>query len=295
MKISKQTLHWGIPVILLLSTVFALIAWTDQPQHPATPQPANDTIPSKKKYQRDLDKEMEKLDRALEKIQHMGERDWNKIHDAIDESMAELDAKKIRLQTEKAIRLQLNAENIQRQVEEAIAKIDFDEIKENIMRGHEDLTDEEKQEIKEELEKAKKELKQHQREHKEKIKESIEKARHFDGEEVERAIQKAKEAAKESLKHEVLQEKMSHAMDKARHGIDEAKQTLKNYQEMIYDMEKAGLLDTQKDYSIAYRNGKLYINDQLQLPEVTEKYKKYFRDSAVTISKKNGDMSIEND
>lgn len=96
------------------------------------------------------------------------------------------------------------------------------------------------------------------------------------------------------VKDELQLEKldMKGIMDKANEGLDKAKDELQGYQEMIYDMEKEGLLNTKDDYVIKYRNNELFINGNKQSPETTEKYRKYFKREKITIRKEEGEINI---
>ena len=81
-------------------------------------------------------------------------------------------------------------------------------------------------------------------------------------------------------------------MDKARIEVGKATAEMKGYQEMIYEMEKDGLLNTKEDYSIEYRSGELFINDKKQPQSVTDKYNKYFKKKNIAIKKQDGKMKI---
>ncbi len=98
---------------------------------------------------------------------------------------------------------------------------------------------------------------------------------------------------KEELKLEKLD--MKETMTRAYTEIDKAKEELKGYQEMIYTMEKDGLLNTKEDYTIEYRQGELSINGKKQSTEITSKYKKYFKKDMMTIKKHDGDLKIDRD
>jgi hypothetical protein len=114
----------------------------------------------------------------------------------------------------------------------------------------------------------------------------MQKIKEINKEELQKELNNAKaEIAK--MKEELTLEKLDlkKEMEKAHIGIVKAKEELKGYQEMIYAMEKDGLLDTKKGYSILYKDGELFINDKKQPKEVADKYRKYFRKDKVKISK----------
>jgi len=80
--------------------------------------------------------------------------------------------------------------------------------------------------------------------------------------------------------------------DKMRKDLEKTKVELKGYQEMVYKMEADGLLKTNSDYKIEYKDGQLFINGDKQSMEVTNKYKKYFPKDGISIRKQKGEMNI---
>jgi flagellar motor protein MotB len=86
-------------------------------------------------------------------------------------------------------------------------------------------------------------------------------------------------------------DKMKFDLEKAKENLKKAKTELKAYQEMIEDMENDGLIDTHEDYKIQFKNNELFINGKRQSSEVTDKYRKYFKEDTV-IEKQGGNMNI---
>ena len=62
---------------------------------------------------------------------------------------------------------------------------------------------------------------------------------------------------------------------------------LKNYKEILTNMEKDGFLSTKEDYKVEYKNGDLFINGKKQLAAIADRYKHYFKKTHVTIKKEN--------
>jgi hypothetical protein len=79
--------------------------------------------------------------------------------------------------------------------------------------------------------------------------------------------QKESDKVKEQLKVEKFN--FSKEMEKAKVELDNTRKELKGYQDMIYSMEKAGLLDTRSPYSIEFKNDELFINGR---PKTTRRY-----------------------
>ena len=300
MKLHSSITRWGSPAVLALAGIVALLAFTGGPkQQPAIANHSQDTIPTPKRnkvtreenYNRDLDKELQQLDRAKEQLEKAKDQDWDDIERKVEESMHKIDMQKIQQQVEEATR-KIDYEKINRQVQEALSKIDFDKIQRDIEQSLEDVKKVDKEAIKKEIENAKKQVKEAME--KEEWKEDMKKAQLESKEEVKKAMEDVKkEMAK--VKEEMKDQKFNFKkdMEKAKVELDNAKSELKDYQDMIYEMEKDGLLSTKEDYSIRYNDGELFINDKKQPESVTDKYKKYIRKKNIAIKKEDGKMKIE--
>ena len=66
-------------------------------------------------------------------------------------------------------------------------------------------------------------------------------------------------------------------MDNAKLEMLKAKTGMSELKEMTTEMEKDGLLNKKESNTIEYKNKELLINGKKQSPEVTEKYRKYFK------------------
>ncbi len=65
--------------------------------------------------------------------------------------------------------------------------------------------------------------------------------------------------------------------------MQKAKENLKELETMLREMKADGLIDEKDNYEIEYKNGDLFINGKQQSKEVTEKYKKYFKEDPIKI------------
>ena len=148
-----------------------------------------------------------------------------------------------------------------------------------------------KEEINKQLEQAEKQVKEAL--NNDEWKQELKNAQKIKKEDLDKEMANVKKEL-EKVKDEMKQQKfnLKIELDKAREDIDKAKDELKSYQQMIYDMEKDGLLNIKEDYSIEYKSGDLYINDKKQPTEITDKYKKYFKKNKIAIKKQNGDIQI---
>lgn len=297
MRSIRKHLHWAIPALGLV-TVFGLVAWKDRQQQPApSPSLTQDTVPSKRNkttreaHEKDLDKEIRQMEEARERLKEV---DWDQIKKSLEEAQKNIDFEKIRLQTELAAS-QIDMEKISREVQESLKKIDFDKIQREVNESLKNAyTHVDAEKIKKELEQARLEV---EKELKNKDwQKELEAIKKLDTEELRKQMDKAREEM-EKLKEELKMEKLDlkEKMEGAWGEIEKAKEEFKGYQEMIYSMEKEGLLNTKGDYTINYKEGDLLINGKKQPQQVVDKYKKYFKKNNVTIRKEDGDMDIDFD
>jgi len=104
------------------------------------------------------------------------------------------------------------------------------------------------------------------------------------------AIRKQLEEAKlqvEKSRAEIRSIDMDKIMKEAKEGIDKAKDELKQLKQMFNEMEQDGLIHSKQGFSIEYKDRNLFINGTKQPQQVTDKYRKYFKDEhfEITIDK----------
>jgi hypothetical protein len=297
LKVTTMKLHkpfiWGALSILSLTAVITLQAFTGGPQHsPANDSYRNyhhhDTVPQKK--DRDLDKELRALDKAQEQLEKLKEKDWQEMQRNIEGSISKIDVQQIQQQVEQAIK-KIDFEKINRQIQESLRKIDFDKIQRDIDKSLDEVKKVDKEEIKREIEKARQQVKEALE--KEEWKENLKEAQKHSNEEVKKALENTKKElarVKEEMKKQKFD--MKKQFDNAKQEVDKAKEEVKGYQEMIYEMERDGLLNTNEDYTIEYKDGDLLINGKKQPQDVADKYKKNFKKKSIAIKKQDGDIHI---
>jgi chromosome segregation ATPase len=289
MSFHFKTRHWllaMIPVGIAVTT----IAWQAAGAVNANnDHQTQDTVPSKHHHQnfddmrdeKDLDKAMLKLDEALKHIDNKMENiDWNKIQQQIQSSMDKVN--------EEMKDHEFDMEKVQRQVDDAMKNIDFEKISRETaraMRHLDEYVDADKinEEVQRGLEAAKKQMNSKE------FRESMDAAIKINMDEVRKELENVKE---EMEKNKV---DLKEQMDNAKQGIEKAKEELKDYRELIDGLEKDGLINTKEDYSIKYKDDELYINGKKQSPEITDKYKGYFKENNTRIYKKNGRFTIDTD
>jgi hypothetical protein len=301
MKMNQPVIRWSS--LALVASVVTGLAFTGGPQQKPAPDSyrhanhSTDTVPSNRNKitrentdDRDLDKELRELDKAKEDLEKMKDKDWDQISRQVEESIYKIDFDKIQQQVNNAMK-RIDYAKMQRQVQESLAQIDFDKIQQDIDKSMEEVKGINKEEIKKEIEKAKMEVDKAIKN--EEWKKNMQEARLYSSEKVKKAMENAKKEmarAREKMKNPKFDLKKQ--MEKAREDMGKAKEEMKGYQEMIYEMEKDGLLSTKEDYSIEYKSGDLFINDKKQPQSVTDKYNKYLRKKNIAIKKQDGKMEI---
>ncbi len=297
MRRIKKHLHWAVPV-LGLTAVIALVAWTGAPQQGTQDQQiVQDTVPAKKnkaireKDEKDLDKEIRQLDEAKERLKEV---DWDQIKKSVEAARKSIDPEQLQKQIDQAMK-SVDMEKISNQVQESLKSIDFDKLQREINASmKESFSGLDKGELKKHLDEAKREVEKEL--NSKDWKKEMEDMKKENMKEIQREMERSKDEVKRAME-ELNEEKfdMKESMNQAWKEIDKAKDEFKGYQEMIYSMEKEGLLSTKNDYSIKYKNGILTVNGNKQPQEVLDRYKKYFSHEKVTIRKEDGDMDIDFD
>lgn len=210
-----------------------------------------DTVPDKQamkmkdfeKLQTDLEKSLLQVNEELKKM------DFSKIQKDIEASLKDIDMDKIR-----------------KDVELALKSIDMDKIMAEVSASVKNLTVDYKSadiekalaEAKEEIEKAKLELKE------------------IDKDAIQKEIEHAKKEIEKS-KLEISKIDLDKILAEARAGIDKAKNELKLTKELFTELEKDGLINPKKGFTVEYKNKELFIDGKKQSEKTTDKYRKYFK------------------
>ena len=281
-----------VGAIVVLVTSIVLLAWSGNPGYLVKKSRFNlDTIPSKS-TEKDLDKELRQLDQAKKNLEELKNKDWEKIHREVEDAIKKLDLEKIHLKIEPLEKIDI--EELRKMIAESLSKIDFDQIEQEMEEAKDDIPEIDMENIKQELQKARLEVIEQLQ--KKEWKEEMDEAREINLKELGKEMEKVKvemTRVKEELKLEKLD--MKEVLTKANVEIEQARKELESYQEMIYAMEKDGLLSTHEDYTIKHADGELFINGKKQSEQIANKYKKYFSKDRVVITKQAGDLKIDND
>ncbi|HEX4375074.1 MAG TPA: hypothetical protein VHZ50_17340 [Puia sp.] len=289
MSFRFKTRHWLLAMIPVGIAVIT-IAWQNAgKENTNNNHQTQDTVPSKHHHnefddmrdEKDLDKAMLKLDEALKHINNNMETiDWKKIQEQIQTSMEKVN--------EEMKDHKLDMEKVQRQVDDAMKNVDFEKIGRETARAMQHLNEnfdinKLNEEVQRGLEAAKEQMNSKE------FRESMDAAKKINMDEIRKELENVKDEM-EKNKIDLKEE-----MDNAKEGIEKTKEELKAYHELIDGMEKDGLINTKEDYSIEYKDDELFINGKKQSPEITDKYKDYFKENNTRIYKKNGRFTIDTD
>lgn len=244
MKSKTAARFYPLLLIVFAALVVILVSWNDkQPGDQFKQIGQNDTIPREKKI-RDLDDALRELDNIELKL------DMEKIQKEIAEAMKkiDIDAAKMKLEVEKAMK-EVDFDKIKREVEESMAKIDWD-----------------------------------------KIKKELDQVKNIDMEKLEIDMKKAKEEL-EKIGPQIKEE-----LEKAKVEIEKAKVELKEYKDFVDGLEKDDLLNKKEDYSIKHKDGELTVNGKKVSDQVYNKYRSFLeKHKNFTIEKNADNFNIDND
>lgn len=98
---------------------------------------------------------------------------------------------------------------------------------------------------------------------------------------INKEMEKAKESmksAKMNINMDEIKKTVEKSIAAARIGIEKAKKEIGQLKEFTENLEKDGLIDRKKGYRIDIKKGELYINGTKQSKEISDKYRKYYKD-----------------
>jgi hypothetical protein len=246
-KINRKWLAAGS----LLAAAITFCAWREGApgfQNRNTPYiTAEDTIPAKKHTYRNEFRSGD-LDHALQDIDRAMEQFNKKIN--IDMGGMEKHIREAMEQVKK-----VDYDKINRQVTAALKQIDWEKTNRQVQDA---------------MKIAETELKK------------------VDMEEVRKNVQKAMENVNtekilQQIDFENIRKNVEKGMEHARTGLEKAKKELTLLKEFTSELEKDGLVDKKKGYTIEIKSGEMYINGVKQSKEVNDKYRRYFKDEDYTI------------
>ncbi len=246
----------GISTAILIGVV--TLSFQDSPvvrQKFDVQQSMDDTFPDKNHEgsmkMKDLDELVGDLDKTLLQVgTELKNIDFTSIQKDVEKALKDVDMQKIMREAELSIH-SIDLDKIMADVKSSLKDIDWD--KKSVEVG------EAMREAKKEIEKAHHEI------------------NHIDKDVIEKALEETRKEL-EKTKLEIKKIDMDKIMAEAREGIGNAKEELRQIKAMFAEMEKDGLIDRKAGFSVEYKDKDLYINGKKQPENVTDKYRKYFKD-----------------
>ena len=170
---------------------------------------------------------------------------------------------------------------LQKEVEMAMAKVDFDKIKEEMATAMKEFDAAKiKQEVNAAMEKV----------NWDKMKAEFDKVKEMDMGKLQEEMKKVQEEMKE------LGPKIKIEMEKAKEEMEKAKAEMKEYKEFVDGLENDGLINKEQDYSIKHKNGELQVNGKKVSDEVYSKYRSFLeKHKKFNIEKNDDDFNIDMD
>ncbi|HYK47557.1 MAG TPA: hypothetical protein VEV83_20410 [Parafilimonas sp.] len=230
-------------LVALPLTIIVICAWQDPKHQQQNGQKLltkqTDTVPKNKEAD----------------IDDFNTKDLDKAMDELNEHMKQLD-----------IQLKDLDVNIDNTIKESLAKVDFDQIGKQVEQSVKNIN---WNEIQMNVDNSIKQAQEHMKDiNFDKINDQMK--------ELKEKIQS--DEFKKQFDSDKLQKEIDEAMDKANEGMQKAKNELSQFKEFTNELEKDGLIDNKKGYEIEWKNGNLFINGIQQSQEITNKYKKYYRE-----------------
>jgi DNA repair exonuclease SbcCD ATPase subunit len=277
-----------LPVVLIISAlVITAVAWQGQPGK--TTRTISDTIPDRNKKIKSIDDALEQLEKSKEELKRtLDQKDWNKeMNETLDK--VHFDSEKMKQEIEEAVK-SIDAKKIQDEVQKAMKEVDLQKMKIELQQNMDKV---DLQQMKDEIAKAIKDVDV------EKIKSEIDASiSKIDMDNIKKELDKVKEidfkGVEENLKK--IGPEIEKSMQNAKESIEKAKKELLEYKNFIDGLDKDGLIDKNKNYTIEYKRGELTINGKKQSAEVVKKYSNFLKDRKdFTIKKDEDNFNIDND
>jgi hypothetical protein len=242
-KYQKQFSLFNFSILFIV--VVIACAWQNPNNNNSVNQFNNidqtDTVP-KNNYNKEyfnsdeFNKAMKELDKSMDNLDiQMKNLDVN-IDKQVEESLSKINFDEIEKQTEASLKaidwnkMQQQVDNSMKNAQQAIAKIDFTKMQ-NQMK---DLQEK------------------------------------FQSQEF-----------KSQFDSEKLHKQIDDAMSKAKEGIEKAKEKLQQMKEFTNALTADGLIDKKKGYTIEWKDGDLIINGKEQPKSISNKYRKYESDGKI--------------
>lgn len=246
------------------------IAWQ---QGPAKTRSATlDTVPDRSRSVRNIDEALEEVERGRRELEKsIREVDLDKVQREVQEAMKDLKKDMDKMQRElKTSLAELNEEKIGAEIEKALKEVDRELRDENLSKVQA-----------------------------EKIRASVEAARaRIDMKKAREEMQRLRDVDMKKVQEELgrIRPQIEASLKEARVSLDKAKKELEAVRDFINDLDRQGLIEKEKPYTIEYKKGELTVNGKKQPADVVQKFQYYLKEKKdFTIQKSADDFDIRQD
>ena len=257
---SKRNILFGSAICIALAiTAMAFQDSTIINKH--SKQALLDTVPKNHNNDIDIELNLKDLDQTIKKSLEMAEKvmkeiDWNKISKQVEQSMKQIDMAKLQMVIDKSMKA-IDWEKMKSEIKRSMKEIDMSKMK---------------IEMEKEMKNAMKGI------NSEEMRKSMEEIKKLNFDELKKEMKNLKKEMELNKDHFKLEmDKAKIEMNNAKLEMLKAKTGLSELKEMTTEMEKDGILNKKESNTIEYKNKELLINGKKQSPEVTGKYRKYFK------------------
>jgi hypothetical protein len=240
----------------LLVMAFGIMAFQDPTNVTVKHKPVVVDSPPQKNINVDIEFDMKDLDQTIKKSMEMAEKamkeiDFSAMQKKISESMKDIDLSKLEMDLQKAIK-ETDWNQMKTEMDKTM-KIDMDKLKVDMDK------------MKAEIKLSMKDINMDE------MKKSMEELKKINFDDMKKEMEKVKKEMN------INKDQWKAEMDKARVEIEKSKEGLMEKKNMANELEKDGLINKTESNSIEFKDKELYINGKKQSPEITEKYRKYFK------------------
>jgi len=234
------------------------------------------------KFKMELERSMKDLDLSKMKLDFensMKDFDSDKFKMELEKSMKDLDLSKMKLDFENSMK-DFDSDKFKMELEKSMKDLDLSKMKLDFENSMKDFDSDK---FKMELEKSMKDLDLS------KMKLELEDLKKIDMSKLQDEMKKLQEELKD------LGPQMEKELANAKVEIEKAKKEMHEYKEFVDGLEKDGLINTKKDYSIEEKDGELIINGKKQPANVYNNYRSFLeKHKNFKIEKSEGNFNIHN-
>jgi hypothetical protein len=255
---SNRNILLGISFCLVLA--FSAMAFQDSSKiNKPIRQSAIDTVPRNNDI--DINIDMKGLEENIKKSMEMAQKsiqniDFTKMQKQIELGMKQVDMARLQTDINNSMK-SVDWKKMQTEIDRSMKQIDLSKMQMNL----ENL----QLNIEKEVKDAMKNI------NTDEFKKSMEELKKINFDDMKKEMEKVQKEMELNKDHFKMD------MDKLKVDMEKVKVEMGEIKHMTEEMEKDGLLNRTESNNIEYKDKELFINGKKQSPQMTEKYRKYFK------------------